>query len=148
MMSGDSPDHCRTDPLLDLKDKPVACTSSNGNAARPAAETIQATVSVEPRPKAQEAVAVCGPADATSVTRRSRSTSTEDEIEMAATPLSPDKNPTECEETLNGPIDATDSDPTKLNSIYGKKENAEQEEEGCGVKCLYYTLQCCECTIM
>ncbi|XP_018330685.1 uncharacterized protein LOC108740737 isoform X2 [Agrilus planipennis] len=28
-----------------------------------------------------------------------------------------------------------------------KKEETE-EDESCGIKCLYYTLQCCECTIM
>lgn len=62
---------------------------------------------------------------------------------------------------LNENQDSGDADPSnnkqngldKLDGqwIHPKDEKGTQqpqEEENCTVKCLYYTLQCCECTIM
>lgn len=147
MMSGDSPDHCRTDPLLELKDRPVACTS-NGNANKPSAETITASVSVEPVPKPQEALPTSEDKPEEPIGKRNRSTSTDDdEIETAAI-VGEKKEDGEEQPLANGAVDLIDGDPTKFNNLGAKKLEEDSEDESCGVKCLYYTLQCCECTIM
>lgn len=43
--------------------------------------------------------------------------------------------------------DRTDFAP-KANSNPPKPEPVIEDEDGCGIKCLYYTMQCCECTLM
>ncbi|KAF5295495.1 hypothetical protein FQR65_LT10483 [Abscondita terminalis] len=46
---------------------------------------------------------------------------------------------------LNGTIDKLDGN---WNPNSSTKKNEDDSDENCAVKCLYYTLQCCECNIM
>lgn len=45
---------------------------------------------------------------------------------------------------LNGKLDQVDAVPVSIQ----EKKPTEEEDEDCTVKCLYYTLQCCECVIV
>lgn len=47
------------------------------------------------------------------------------------------------ENKLNGPADMLDGKWIPAQDVKNDKE-----EEECAVKCLYYTMQCCECTIL
>lgn len=50
----------------------------------------------------------------------------------------------------NGHLDRVDSaimHKKKKKRKNKKKNNAKEKEDDCGIKCLSYALQCCECTI-
>ncbi|GLV42699.1 Juvenile hormone epoxide hydrolase 2 [Carabus blaptoides fortunei] len=148
MMSGDTPECHARDPFHELKDKSPACSSG---LPKPAGELVTASVLVEPQPK-QDGPVQCPPVDGPEP-RRARSTSTDDDvIETAETPLAIRKCPNGKERIAQDDApDSTDSAMFVGNNINGKKKknvNDSEEEDGCVVKCLYYTLQCCECTIM
>lgn len=46
---------------------------------------------------------------------------------------------------INGTIDQLDGSWIPPADV---KKDEDEEDDNCTVKCLYYTLQCCECTIM
>lgn len=123
MMSGSS--HAADRQLLDVVNK-----------SPPVSEVVTASVLVEPLRDAAQ-----GPRS-----RRSSSCTQTDEetikpLDGAALVLA--DNPA-------GAVDAggdrTDG-AIKVNSVKPPYPE-EPEEDGCGVKCLYYTMQCCECAIM
>lgn len=148
MMSGDTPECHPRDPFHELKDKSPA---SGSGLPKPAGELVQASVLVEPRPK-QDGPIQCPPINGP-VPKRAQSTSTDDDvIETAETPLAMRKCPNGKDRISqqDGMPDTTDSAMFVGNNINGKKNvnDKEEEEDGCVVKCLYYTLQCCECTLM
>lgn len=55
---------------------------------------------------------------------------------------------TVCSSKPNGTLDRFDDQWKKNNTQSVPGMQKEENEDGCAVKCLYYTLQCCECTIL
>lgn len=142
-MSGDSPSSHATETIFDFsqgRHSPIPTTSKEHN-------IVTASVLVEQPPKKDE-----------------------EKEQEAALLNSPIVNNT-CESVDDGKVN---EETLKLNDARGcddgkgdvKKQNGpadmldgkwipapdvkqnDKEEEECAVKCLYYTMQCCECTIL
>lgn len=75
-----------------------------------------------------------------------------------STELEPDKRRTVCEdidEICVQPVSSSQVkvDEDKVDNQSVKKEDSTiqekpEEETSCGIECLYFTMQCCECTIL
>lgn len=55
---------------------------------------------------------------------------------------------TVCSSKPNGTVNRFDGEWKKNNTQSVPGMEKEENEDGCAIKCLYYTLQCCECTIL
>lgn len=125
MMSGSS--HAADRQLLDM----VRDKSLSGG------ELVTASVLVEPTHREFHS-------------RRSSATAHSDEeaITPVAGIMSGTPPPNRRQDGGGDSEDRTDLAPRTTSNAPVKPEPIVEEEEGCGVKCLYYTMQCCECTLM
>lgn len=135
MMSGNS--HAAERQLLEqvVRDKGTAAATSAG-------ELVTASVLVEP---------VGGHRERDGVVVRSRRSSsctqTDEEAIRPVVAVANDDRPTRRQD---GAGDSTDTDRTdgQPPPHDTPKVETQEEEEGCGIRCLYYTMQCCECSVM
>lgn len=141
-MSGDSPSSHAAETIFDFKDgrhSPIPTTSKE-----PAPHNIvTASVLVEPPKKEQEKEQEACPfnspiANNTGDVKNERNN--EETLKLNDSSGYDDKM--EDAKKLNG------SDKLDGKWIPAQETKSEKEDEECAVKCLYYTMQCCECRIL
>jgi len=154
MMSGDSPNSHGKD-YFDFKEKEGRSTpppttskdisvqsSSGGKDAK--GDIVSASVLAEPPKEHGPGTNFVGIIDGHSEHKNDDEiVSTEDKpLRNDDRPEAGDKK--DAPKKLNGTIDKLDGNWVPP----AEKKEDDEEEDNCGVKCLYYTLQCCECTVM
>lgn len=142
-MSGDSPSSHAAETIFDFREgrhSPVPTTSKD---PIPQQNIVTASVLVEPPKKEEEK---------------------EQEACLFNSPIANNtsevKDERDNEETMKlndcNAYDDKRDDPRKLNGsdmldgkwIPAQDAKSEKDDEECAVKCLYYTMQCCECRIL
>lgn len=135
MMSGSS--HAAERQLLEQ----VVRDKGSGPAA--AGELVTASVLVEP---------VGGHRERDGVVVRSRRSSsctqTDEEAIRPAAAVANDDRPARRQDGGGDQTDTDQADGQPMVSNPAKPDPPHEEEEGCGIRCLYYTMQCCECALM
>lgn len=142
MMSGDSPTSHKD--YIDFKDSHLTPTPTTSKDFSPPSYTanadtaVAATICVGKSPKEEAAELL----DSAHEKGDDCKPQTDDSLP------NPDNVPdsTDSAPKVNGALDKFDDQWKTSTGASEKKE--EEQEDGCGVKCLYYTLQCCECMIM
>ncbi|KAK4877709.1 hypothetical protein RN001_010215 [Aquatica leii] len=147
MMSGDSP-NSHTKDYYDFKEgrstpppttsKDIAIQSSSGG-GEAKAEILAASVILEPlKEPCSNHVGV--------IDSQSNHKNDDEIIAQEDKPLKSEHLTDEGDQKkLNGTIDKLDGNWVPTSDV---KKDEEDSDENCAVKCLYYTLQCCECSIM
>ncbi|KAJ8925188.1 hypothetical protein NQ315_001374 [Exocentrus adspersus] len=155
IMSGDSPNTHQTD-LFDFKEGRVspAPTTSKDVGVQSGGELVQASVLVEPakdNKEEEDNKEMSSPILNGSQDERRCSTDADDqtvqldELHFSGSGRGEDRR--QEKRKLNGEADKLDG-VWVPNREPRKDTKAEEEDDNCTVKCLYYTMQCCECTIM
>lgn len=149
-MSGDSPNAFTNENVFDFKEgrsSPAPTTSKDNNQS-----VVTASVLVEP-PKEKEknkdrdkeddepdfSTPVLNPGDKDN----RRKSNAERTLEFSDPNFDNDKSgKKEDQNLLNGGLD-------RLPNPYARKETGEEEEDDtCIVNCIYYTMECCKCSIV
>lgn len=138
-MSGDSPSS-HTNNIFDFKEGRVSPgpTTSKELACQSGSSVVTASVLVEPKKEESQEPLLCSPISNIS-----------DELPTAEKTLKLDDAPNP--DDKSNPSDRKLNGTDKLDGMWvapEKKVDKGEEEENCTVKCLYYTMQCCECTLM
>ncbi|XP_019870218.2 uncharacterized protein LOC109598740 isoform X2 [Aethina tumida] len=146
IMSGDSPNAHRDqnfDFTKESRSSPLPTTSREHTLQSTAVPDAQkASVAVEPEKKEGEPLDICCPTlnnDECEDKRRNSDASDKAKFDDRDRDT-PDKNE---KRKLNG--------GDKLDGVWvtpKKKPEEVEEDDNCLVKCLYYTMQCCECNVM
>lgn len=140
-MSGDSP-NSHTNDIFDFKDRssPIPTTSKD-IAVQSGPSIVTASVLVEP-----SKVSECKPDEP----------GVDSPVSSVPDDVSSPERTLKLDDTCNSGDQNPDKQPNGLDKLDGvwippveeKKLGMNEDDEGCAVKCLYYTMQCCECTIM
>lgn len=141
MMSGDSP---TTHDLFDFPPEgrrtPPPTTSKDIGSTEAKTDIVAASVMVEP-PKGGDFVGVLDE----DKTKDDEILASEERSARIDGHQRDDGDRKEATKQLNGNKDKLDGNWVPVDDL--KKED-EEYDDNCAVKCLYYTLQCCECTVM
>ncbi|KAJ8985151.1 hypothetical protein NQ317_012803 [Molorchus minor] len=149
IMSGDSPNSHQND-IFDFKEgrtSPAPTTSKDIGIQ--SGEVVQASVLVEPT-KEDESKDLNSPILNNGANEDRSSCEQDQTVQLDDLSYNGkgkgDKDDQE-RRKLNGEFDKLDGAWVPRNDI--KKNNkTEDDDDNCTVKCLYYTMQCCECSIM
>lgn len=155
-MSGDSPSSHATDTIFDFKEgrqSPIPTTSKEST-SQPQ-NFVTASVLVEKPPKRdeekeQESCLFNSPLANNTCEVNNEHGNDESTLKLNSTGGGGgggggfDGDKKDEQRKLNGPSDMLDG---KWIPAQDATKN-EKDEEECAVKCLYYTMQCCECTIL
>lgn len=146
IMSGDSPNMHRNE-MFDFKEgrqSPTPTTSKDG------ANAIQASIIVEPgtnkKEEEDESPSLVSPI-LNNAYDESRKTDGDQTMRLDELSYSGKKDDDKDEKRmLNGELDKLDGVWVPSNNT--RKKSIEEEDDDKCVNCLYYTMQCCECTII
>lgn len=149
-MSGDSPNTHQTD-IFDFKEgrsSPAPTTSKDATVH--GGEVVQASVLVEPdkdKDKEDESKDLNSPILNNSSQDERRQSDAEQTVQVDELNFSGKDKDRREKRKLNGDLDKLDG--VWVPSREPRKEvKSDDDDDNCTVKCLYYTMQCCECTIM
>ncbi|XP_018570518.1 uncharacterized protein LOC108910414 isoform X2 [Anoplophora glabripennis] len=153
IMSGDSPNTHQTD-IFDFKEGRTspAPTTSKDAAVQSGGEVVHATVLVEPekdkdKDKEDESKDLNSPILNNASQDERRSSDPDQTVQLEELKFSGKDKDRREKRKLNGDLDRLDG--VWVPSRDPRKDvKAEEDDENCTVKCLYYTMQCCECAII
>jgi len=153
MMSGDSP-NSHSKELFDFKEgrstpppttsKDIAVQSGSSTADAKTDVVAASSVLAEPPKEHGPGTNYVGVIDPHADHKHD-----DDIVATEEKPLKSDDHPEagdkrDVSKKINGMIDKVDGNLAPSS----EKKQEEEEDDSCAVKCLYYTLQCCECTVM